>query len=1054
MLVSSMPGGGGLSKKKSRSLEGGDIVFPVELVRNANVMILRLDKKGRVIFFNKKAEKVTGYKAREVLGKDWMKTFIPKSNLSELKKIFGEVMDRKRSSFVHTNKILTKSGEKRVIRWSNSVQSEGGQVQSVLSIGEDITEQVALREKLEVSLKTMLSVLGGMSSPVYVVDPATYEVLYANKALTSKFGDVIGKNCYKVFQGRKSPCPFCTNDKIFGSKSDKQYVWEHFNEKIGRWYQCTDRAIRWYDGRLVRYELAVDITPLKHAKQELSRSRETYRRLVQNSPDVIAELTLDGKLISASPALKKLTGHSPDDLLGKRLLSRKYLTPESLKLVKRYLAKTARGKRQPPYEAQVVCKDGSVRDVEINTITLFDDNEAVALQVVVRDITERKEAERALQESQSRFYQLFDNSMECIAITDLAGKVIAFNPAAEACTGYSEKHMLGKSLLRLWSGKERKVLKDYMARLRQGKHLEPIDARVKAKDGSVKTLEIYFFYLKDSEGNPVASAAVGRDITERSRLERELRKSEENYRALFDSANDMMFVHDAETGKILDVNNKVCDELGYKREKILGRDVSELSSDQPAYSQKNALKLVRNAVKKGPQRFEWLVKAKSGKTFWVEVNLKSVKIGEKVRVLAVARDIDENKRQKQKLAENERKLSAILNNVFQLTGVLSPDGTVLRLNRAAMDFVGASENELIGKKFWKCPWWTHSKKEQGRLRNAIQKAAGGETVRFETTHVNKHGQTRIIDFSLRPLVDDKGHVIELIPEGHDITSIKEAEKELSRFIENLPDIVFELSPDGRFIRVNEAFEKLTGKTREEVKGRRFEECGLLEEADVFAVKNELARFAKGEPTPPLFNLHVKDRSGRKVPLEINATRMEGRDGVESIQIVARDVSSKKKAEHAQKMFEELFNSAKDAIFISTYPSMKIVDVNPEAEKLTGYQKDEFLGKKTFVFKTRHFSSARLLKLMKTEVLTGMFRTHRMELLDKKGRAIPVDLRNSKFEMDGKTYVQTVVRDVSRLAETEKELRSHLLELEKFHDVAVGREKTIMALKKKIRGLEQ
>ena len=125
---------------------------------------------------------------------------------------------------------------------------------------------------------------------IYVSDPDTYELLYVNGAFSNIWGeDVEGKKCYKILQDRESPCPFCTNDRIFGENLGKTYVWDFQNEKTRQWFRCADKAITWSDGRQVRFELATDITESKLFAQEQVRM-EKLSALGQVAAGVAHEL--------------------------------------------------------------------------------------------------------------------------------------------------------------------------------------------------------------------------------------------------------------------------------------------------------------------------------------------------------------------------------------------------------------------------------------------------------------------------------------------------------------------------------------------------------------------------------------------------------------------------------------------------------------------------------------------------------------------------------------------------------------------------------------------
>ncbi|MHC4727826.1 MAG: PAS domain S-box protein, partial [Planctomycetota bacterium] len=137
--------------------------------------------------------------------------------------------------------------------------------------------------------------------------------------------------------------------------------------------------------------------------------------------------------------------------------------------------------------------------------------------------------------------------------------------------------------------------------------------------------------------------AYGYDITDRKKSEKALQKSEANYRAIFDSANDAIFVHDIDNAKILSVNQKACQMYGYTQEEFEKLSVEDISAGAPQYTQKDALRWIKKAVDEGSQLIEWTCKDKNGRNFWVEVNLRLAVIEGRKRMLAIVRDITERK---------------------------------------------------------------------------------------------------------------------------------------------------------------------------------------------------------------------------------------------------------------------------------------------------------------------------------------------------------------------------------------------------------------------------
>jgi PAS domain S-box-containing protein len=146
-----------------------------------------------------------------------------------------------------------------------------------------------------------------------------------------------------------------------------------------------------------------------------------------------------------------------------------------------------------------------------------------------------------------------------------------------------------------------------------------------------------------------------------------------------------------------------------------------------------------------------------------------------------------------RLRAAERRFRAIFDQTFQFIGLLSRDGTVLEANRTALEFAGVRTEDVIGKPFWETPWWTHSALLQEQLRQAIAAAAEGRMVRFEATHPATDGRLHDIDFSVKPVRDDQGDVVLLIPEGRDVTERKQGETERTLLVHDLGERVKELT---------------------------------------------------------------------------------------------------------------------------------------------------------------------------------------------------------------------------------------------------------------------
>ena len=185
----------------------------------------------------------------------------------------------------------------------------------------------------------------------------------------------------------------------------------------------------------------------------------------------------------------------------------------------------------------------------------------------------------------------------------------------------------------------------------------------------------------------------------------------------------------------------------------------------------------------------------------------------------------EQERTLDELRTNEYKMRAILDQTFHFIGVLDTSGHVIDVNQTALAFVGVRSSAVLNKPLWETPWWTHDAAQQTRLREAIQSAASGETVRLEVTHVAADGGLHYVDFSLRPVRDEAGSVICLIPEGHDLTDRKLAEARLEEqaallrtVLDGIPDIVTLQDTQHNIISHNKAGRDLIERAPDQFRG--------------------------------------------------------------------------------------------------------------------------------------------------------------------------------------------------------------------------------------------
>ena len=260
-----------------------------------------------------------------------------------------------------------------------------------------------IRNKAQLLLKfdnlRFQTTMNAIDAVVYVADFQTYELLFTNNSFNNLMGNHLGQNCFSVIQeGKTKPCDFCTNHLLLNKKGapKKPHVWEFQNTKTNRWYQCRDQAIRWTDGRLVRLEVATDITDRKNAEQILKENEEQYRQLFELLPYGGEVLDTKGIIINCSPSTSRMLGYELDELIGKHITN--FVDDETIKIFKNKFPQLLTGAILST-EACLVHKDGTKIDVLRAAQPIFDDSGKVNSVLVLNvDISDRKKAEKELQE--------------------------------------------------------------------------------------------------------------------------------------------------------------------------------------------------------------------------------------------------------------------------------------------------------------------------------------------------------------------------------------------------------------------------------------------------------------------------------------------------------------------------------------------------------------------------------------------------------------------------------------------------------------------------------
>jgi two-component system NtrC family sensor kinase len=438
-----------------------------------------------------------------------------------------------------------------------------------------------------------------------------------------------------------------------------------------------------------------------------------FFRLLESTAQPFVAVDLELRFSMVNPAFADMTGYPAEELVGMPLVE---ITPErwrtsNLAALERLHA-TGRAVR---YEKEYRRKDGSLVPIEaVVDVDRDDSGQIRGYFSFVTDISERKQAEIALRESEEQFRRLYDEAPFGYHEIDTEGRIVSINKAECEMLGYRREEMLGHPIVDFVAEDQRGAsLAAVREKLRGERPLVPIERTYDSRDGRKLIVSIEERHKLDEHGRIVGIRSTMQDITARKQAEAALVASERRARALFDGIEDIVFVHDLE-GRILDANPAACRRLGYAREEFLKLRTSDL--DDPEFAAGFSQRL-QSQIEKRHFAFEGRHRTRDGRSIPVDISTSMIQLGDQKAVLAVCRDITERKAleetrrqfaeaesrnaraieaKNRDLLESEARYRRLTEGSHDAVVVANSEGKITLFNPAAERTFGYSADDVLG----------------------------------------------------------------------------------------------------------------------------------------------------------------------------------------------------------------------------------------------------------------------------------------------------------------------------------------------------------------------
>ena len=668
----------------------------------SGVIIYKVIDNGEDFVFvdiNSAAENLDGINRKDIIGKR-ITEVLPGSKKFNLFRVFQRVWQTGNSEYYSSNWC---KDENDPGKWRDNwtYKLPGGEI---VNVYDDITERKQAEEALKASEQNFRNSMDSSSMGIRIMGDADY-TLYANQAVLDIFGyqniEELRASPPQEHYTPESYAGFIRRKEQFARGELLPDILEFdIVRKDGaiRHIQLSSKHVLW-DGKEQNQILYNDITERKRAEEALKASEQNFRNSIDSSSLGIRISDIENNTLYANQTLLDIFGYKNiDEVIAKS--PQDYYSPESYAGYLAMREKYGLGEIIPDHvDIDIIRKDGAVRHLQTSfKIVLW--NGKKQYQTFYNDITENKKIEMALRESEEKYRTIFESANDVILLLDIKGKILDVNQRLTDIGGYERDELIGKNvseLAKIISVKSLPIVVANLQKIVAGSGIVTYQVEMLKKNREPVTVEINGVAIR-KEGKVVSILAVLKDITERNRSELQIRESEEKYRNIFESANDIILLLDNK-GKILDVNRRLTDIGGYEPDELIGKNVSELKK---IISKKSLPIIVTNLMKRvaglGVSTYQVEMVKKNREPVTVEINAVPIrKDGKIVGDLAILRDITERRKSELQIREQKALTDRILKSIPNVVAVVGRDQRIIMVNKAFEHTFELGEGQAEGK---------------------------------------------------------------------------------------------------------------------------------------------------------------------------------------------------------------------------------------------------------------------------------------------------------------------------------------------------------------------
>lgn len=697
----------------------------------------------------------------------------------------------------------------------------------------------------------------------------------------------------------------------------------------------------------------------KKSIKKIAGSEDFYRTLLENTADIIHVIDHEGTILYVNPPVKKILRYMPSKMTGMKLID--FIHSADHLLWKRLLGRV-RDKAAVSGEIRVRHKDDSWHIMKLHLKVLEVSTADPLFIVTLQDITDHRQAEQFLVESETKFKLIAENSP--VGLYIIQDDIIRYcNPCFNQIFGFE---MLGRNIMDFVLPEDVSLVLENIRQRESGEaDFVHYQFRGRTQNGEIKYIEVFGGHTLYRGKRAVLGSML--DVTERKQKDETLRKREEHYRLLAENTSDVVWVIDVRTmNKHLYVSPSIEKFSGYTHEEYMQlrpRDI--LAPESAKRAEKYFTESLRQAAAGKPVEcpsFEIEAIRKNGESVWAELTYALIydDSGRVVAVQGADRDITQRKKAEEDLRANEAKYRFLTENMEDIIWMIDlPSFKLSYISPSVQRILGFSIAEfsaMDGLGFI-------LPQSLPAIRQAIKMLGKdpddpGKAIILEYKTYKKDGTTIWLEATGRPIFDAAGTVIGIQGASRDINdrkkveeALRESEEQYRLIAETAHDVVWLLDARTfKYLYISPSVDRIFGYTREEM--LKMDPLKRVSPATANvsreSLQKALSNAAAGRPEEcKPFEQEITCKDGSIIWVAVTYRLVSDADGnVVAIRGSSREITEQKKAERALKKSEEqyrlLAENTDDIVWMIDSRTFDYIYVSPSVERYSGYSREEYI----------------------------------------------------------------------------------------------------------------